>query len=95
MSLEQSDVEKIANLARLALVEQDIPAYARDLSSILTLVGQLNTADTHQIEPMAHPLELSQRLRMDEVLEGDQREKFQAIAPSVDSGLYLVPKVIE
>ena len=95
MSLERSDVEKIANLARLELIEDDIPAYTRDLSSILTLVAQLNTADTREIKPMAHPLEVSQRLRVDQVLEGDERAKFQAIAPSVESGLYLVPKVIE
>ena len=95
MSLESTDVQKIANLARLALNEQDIPAYASDLSSILTLVEQLNQADTDDIEPMAHPLDVHQRLRVDEVLEENQRDKFQSIAPDVENGLYLVPKVIE
>jgi len=95
MSLERSDIEKIANLARLALIEDDIPAYTRDLSSILTLVEELNAAQTEGIVPMAHPLDLSQRLRDDVVTEEDQRERFQSIAPSVALGLYLVPKVIE
>lgn len=95
MSLERSDVEKIANLARLALNEKDIPAYTRELSSILMLVDQLNQADTTTIEPMAHPLNVYQRLREDRITERNLREKFQAIAPDVENGLYLVPKVIE
>lgn len=95
MSLQKSDVEKIAHLARLSLAEDDIPAYTENLSSILNLVAQMNTVDTNNIEPMAHPLHMSQRLRVDEVTEVNQREHFQSIAPSVENGLYLVPKVIE
>ena len=95
MSLERSDVEKIAHLARLAIDEEQIPVYARELSKILELVEQMNSVDTSGVVPMAHPLEVSQRLRPDEVTEGDQREHFQSIAPAVEDGLYLVPKVIE
>ncbi|MFA7618873.1 MAG: Asp-tRNA(Asn)/Glu-tRNA(Gln) amidotransferase subunit GatC [Thiohalomonadaceae bacterium] len=95
MSLERSDVVSIAHLARLAIAEDDIPAYARNLSSILDLVAQMNAVDTSDVEPMAHPLDMAQRLREDVVTETDLRDKFQAIAPSVEAGLYLVPKVIE
>jgi aspartyl-tRNA(Asn)/glutamyl-tRNA(Gln) amidotransferase subunit C len=95
MSLDRSDVVSIAHLARLAIAEDDIPVYARNLSSILDLVAQMNAVDTSDVEPMAHPLDMAQRLREDEVTETDQRDKFQAIAPSVEAGLYLVPKVIE
>jgi len=95
MSLERSDVEKIAHLARLEISEDDIPEYARNLSNILDLVAQMNEANTDGIEPMAHPLDAVQRLRADEVTETNQREHFQAIAPAVENGLYLVPKVIE
>ena len=95
MSLEKADVEKIAHLARLSLNENDIPAYAENLSSILNLVEQMNSVDTSGVTPMAHPLDAVQRLRPDEVTETDQREQFQQIAPSVENGLYLVPKVIE
>ncbi|KPK37758.1 MAG: hypothetical protein AMJ69_10440 [Gammaproteobacteria bacterium SG8_47] len=95
MSLERSDVEKIAHLARLAIDEEEIPVYARELSKILELVEQMNSVDTSGVVPMAHPLEVSQRLRPDEVTESDQREHFQSIAPAVEDGLYLVPKVIE
>lgn len=95
MSLERSDVVSIAHLARLAIAEDDIPAYARNLSNILDLVAQMSAVDTSDVEPMAHPLDMAQRLREDVVTEADQRDKFQAIAPAVEAGLYLVPKVIE
>jgi len=95
MTMKSGDVERIAHLARLAVDEDDIPLYARNLSDILDLVTQMNAVDTTQVEPMAHPLDQAQRLRPDEVTEVDQREKFQAIAPRVEDGLYLVPKVIE
>ncbi|MBK8510313.1 MAG: Asp-tRNA(Asn)/Glu-tRNA(Gln) amidotransferase subunit GatC [Candidatus Competibacter sp.] len=95
MSLGPAEVAKIALLARLAIREQDAPAYARDLSAILELVAQMNATDTAGVAPMAHPLDMAQRLRADEVSEPDQRERFQTIAPRVEAGLYLVPKVIE
>lgn len=95
MALERKDVENIAHLARLAISEADIPEYARNLSSILALVEQMSAVDTAGVAPMAHPLDAVQRLREDAVTETDQREHFQAIAPAVEAGLYLVPKVIE
>ena len=95
MSLERSDVERIAHLARLEVNEGDIPEYARTLSNILGLVVQMDAVDTHGVKPMAHPLDAVQRLRADVVSETDQREHFQQIAPKVADGLYLVPKVIE
>ena len=95
MSLDKQDVEKIAHLARLAIDEADVPVYAQNLSNILDLVEQMNAVDTRDVEPMAHPVEAVQRLREDAVRETDQRERFQSIAPRVEDGLYLVPKVIE
>ncbi|MEO7557653.1 MAG: Asp-tRNA(Asn)/Glu-tRNA(Gln) amidotransferase subunit GatC [Gammaproteobacteria bacterium] len=95
MSLSVSEVEKIAHLARLAINPADVPAYARNLSNIIGLVEQMQAVDTGGIEPMAHPLDASARLRADAVTESDKRECFQAIAPQVAAGLYLVPKVIE
>jgi aspartyl-tRNA(Asn)/glutamyl-tRNA(Gln) amidotransferase subunit C len=95
MSLERQDVQKIAHLARLGIRDEDIPAYARDLSNILGLVEQMNSVDTSDVTPMAHPLDAVQRLREDEVTEVDQRRRFQQLAPKVEAGVYLVPKVIE
>ena len=95
MSLDKNDVEKIAHLARLAIAEEDIPGYAKSLSSILELVDQMNAVDTDHISPMAHPQDAFQRLREDVVTEENQRDHFQENAPAVENGLYLVPKVIE
>ena len=95
MSLGSEDVKKIEHLARLGVDESDIEAYATNLSSILDLVEQMNNVDTTGVTPMAHPQDIAQRLRVDEVLETNQREHFQSIATSTEAGLYLVPKVIE
>ncbi|MCG6864386.1 MAG: Asp-tRNA(Asn)/Glu-tRNA(Gln) amidotransferase subunit GatC [Thiogranum sp.] len=95
MSLDKEAVSRIAQLARLRVDESEYELYARNLSDILSFVEQLNAVDTTGVEPMAHPVEASQRLRPDEVSETDQRAQFQGIAPRVEAGLYLVPKVIE
>ncbi|CAK0768840.1 Aspartyl/glutamyl-tRNA(Asn/Gln) amidotransferase subunit C [Gammaproteobacteria bacterium] len=95
MSLQRADVERIAHLARLVIAEEDIPRYARELSSILEFVRQMEVVDTAGVVAMAHPLDATQRLRPDRVAEDDQRALFQCIAPMAEEGLYLVPKVIE
>jgi aspartyl-tRNA(Asn)/glutamyl-tRNA(Gln) amidotransferase subunit C len=96
MTLTATQIASIAQLARLELHETEIPVYQQSLSSILELVGELNRADTRGVEPMAHPLPgLAQRLRPDVVTEQDAHERYQANAPKVEAGLYLVPKVIE
>jgi aspartyl-tRNA(Asn)/glutamyl-tRNA(Gln) amidotransferase subunit C len=95
MSLDSSDVKKIAHLARLAIDEADIPLYATNLSNILHLVEQMDSVNTDNVKPMAHPLDEVQRLREDEVTESNQRVLFQECAPLTEDGLYLVPKVIE
>ena len=95
MSLTADDVKKIAHLARVGIDGQDIASYAEDLSGMLELMVQMSALNTDGIQPMAHPLDQVQRLRPDVVTEHNQREQFQAIAPKVEAGLYLVPKVIE
>jgi aspartyl-tRNA(Asn)/glutamyl-tRNA(Gln) amidotransferase subunit C len=95
MSVDQSDISKVALLARLKIDEADVPQYVDNLSNILGLVEQMSEVNTDDVVPMAHPLDAAQRLRADEVTETNQRDKFQALAPQVESGLYLVPKVIE
>lgn len=95
MALTPAEVRSIARLARLAVGEQDIAQYARNLSRILEFVAQLDKADTRDVTPMAHPLDMAQRLRDDIVTETDQRDVFQRNAPQVQAGLYIVPKIIE
>ena len=95
MALERSDVEKIAHLARLGLTEAEVPQTTDTLNNILGLIDAMQAVDTTGIEPLAHPLEATQRLRADVVTERNQRDAYQAIAPAVEEGLYLVPRVIE
>jgi aspartyl-tRNA(Asn)/glutamyl-tRNA(Gln) amidotransferase subunit C len=96
MSLTRQDVEKIAHLARLSITDEEMPVYVTSLSSIVNFVDELSRAETGSVAPMAHPLDgQSQRLRADVVSETDHREKYQANAPSVQAGLYVVPRVIE
>ncbi len=95
MSLTADQIRQVAHLARLELKPEMTDAYARQLSNIMAMVGQLSNADTANVTPMAHPLDMHQRLRLDEVTAPNQRDAFQAIAPATENGLYLVPKVIE
>jgi aspartyl-tRNA(Asn)/glutamyl-tRNA(Gln) amidotransferase subunit C len=101
MSLTNSDVRKIASLARLAMSEVEIETSRTQLSGIFELIAEMQAVDTRNIAPMSHAQELSQRLREDVVTEIDHRELFLSLAPQyegspqVEAGLYLVPQVIE
>ncbi len=95
MSLTTNDVNKIAHLARLGIETQDTESYAKDLSGILDLMTQMGELNTDKVEPMAHPMDQAQRLRPDQITEENNRDKFMAIAPQTEDGLFLVPKVIE
>lgn len=95
MALDKSEVEKIAHLARLHVSESDVDEVANRITDILALIDQMQSVDTESVEPLAHPLDLVQRLRADQVTEQDHSEELQALAPSTQDGLYLVPKVIE
>ncbi|MDQ2995280.1 MAG: Asp-tRNA(Asn)/Glu-tRNA(Gln) amidotransferase subunit GatC [Pseudomonadota bacterium] len=95
MAMTEKDVLAVAHLARLALRPEDIPLHAESLSKILSLVAQMDAVDTRDIQPMAHPLDISQPMRDDKVTEANVRDKMQQIAPLAEKGLYLVPQVIE
>jgi aspartyl-tRNA(Asn)/glutamyl-tRNA(Gln) amidotransferase subunit C len=96
MSLTRQEVEKIAHLARLSITEQEMPVYVSSLSAIVAFVDELSRADVGDVAPMAHPLVgQTQRLRPDVVTDSDCHEKYQANAPQVQAGLYVVPRVIE
>ena len=99
MSLSPDQIERIARLARIAVSPSEAEELRGQLNRVLELVDQLQSIDTAGIEPMSHALEAllpsGQRLRPDVVSEPDRRAAFQGVAPAVDAGLYLVPKVIE
>ena len=95
MAIEQDEIEKIAELARIRIDEDQIGQVTQRITEILQMVDQLQAVDTQDVEPMANPLDATARLRADAVTESDRREASQAIAPAVENGLYLVPKVID
>ncbi|OWY40899.1 Asp-tRNA(Asn)/Glu-tRNA(Gln) amidotransferase GatCAB subunit C [Xenophilus sp. AP218F] len=95
MSLTHQDVARIAKLARIEVSDAEIAATGEQLNKIFGLIEQMQAVNTDGIEPMAHPQDVSLRLRDDVVTEPNRREAFQAVAPQVEKGLFLVPKVIE
>lgn len=95
VSLSKEQVQQIALLARLSLDEKDIDDVVEKLSRIVDFVDQLQAAPTDDVVPMAHPMDMTQRLRADAVTESNDRDKIQENAPSVENGLYIVPKVLE
>jgi aspartyl-tRNA(Asn)/glutamyl-tRNA(Gln) amidotransferase subunit C len=95
MTLSVDDVKRVANLARIEISEEESKQVLIQLSGIFNLIEQMQAVDTSHIEPMSHAQDMIQRLREDVVIESDQHVLFQSIAPQVEAGLYLVPKVIE
>jgi len=95
MSLSIDDVKRIARLARIRVSEAEALDYQDKLNGIFGLIEAMQAVDTAGVTPMAHGQEVFQRLREDRAFEPDRREAFQAVAPQVEAGLYLVPKVIE
>ena len=95
MSLTKDQVQHIASLARLKLADSEFDDVVDKLSRIVDFVDQLQAAPTDDVLPMAHPLNMSQRLRSDKVTESNERDALQKNAPRVENGYYLVPKVIE
>ena len=95
MPLALEEVRRIAELARIGISDAEARTVQAQLNDIFRLIGQMQEVDTDGIEPMTHAQGAALRLREDAVTERDQREQFQAVAPQVEAGLYLVPKVIE
>jgi len=95
MALDKAEVEKIAHLAQLHISEFETREVTARIIDILALIDQMKSVDTDAIEPLAHPLDLVQRLRADKITEENQRDKLQQLAPASEDGLYLVPKVLD
>ena len=95
MSINKSDIEHLCNLSKLKLEEDEKAIFLQQMQSILKMIEELQEVEAEDIIPMAHPLEMAQRLRADEVLETDRREEYQKNTEHTESGFYKVPKVIE
>ena len=95
MAVDAKVVAEVAHLARLQIDEKLVEDYASEMTKVLALAETMDAIDTNNVEPMAHPIHAVQRLRDDQVTESNRREQYQAIAPAVEGGHYLVPQVIE
>ena len=95
MALDKSDLEQIAHLARLHITKAESEEVMLRITDILALIDEMQSINTNDVAPLAHPLDLLQRLRADEITERDYRDELQSLAPEAQEGLYLVPKVIE
>ena len=95
MSVKKSEIAYISSLSKLKMEDAEMDNYTRQISEILEMIQQLEKVDTHDIEPMAHPLNMKQRLRLDVVTEEHRRELYQKNAVVFEEGFYKVPKVIE
>ena len=95
MAIDEQEIRSIAWLARLSIAEEELPGYSRDLQDILAMAEELKAVDVSTLQPLAHPLELSARLRADRVTEEDCRDEFQQCAPVTADGYYLAPRFVE
>ena len=95
LALTLQDVARLAELARLDLPADEAARTLGPLNRVLELIEALQAVDTQGVEPMTHAGDLALRLRDDAVTETDRRGDYQAVAPAVEQGLYLVPRVIE
>jgi aspartyl-tRNA(Asn)/glutamyl-tRNA(Gln) amidotransferase subunit C len=95
MAIDADEIARIAHLARLEIGDETVAGTTEELANILAFVARIDSADTSDVMPMAHPLDANQRLREDHITEADRRDAFQAGAPAVENGLYLVPRVLD
>jgi len=95
MSIKKTDLEYIASLSKLAFEGQELKNYTRQISDILEMIQQLQKVDTTKIKPMAHPMNMNQRIREDLVTEVNKRDEYQKNATDSKDGFYKVPKVID
>lgn len=95
MALTAQDVQRIATLARIELNADEGAQFLGELNAVFDLIGKLQSVDTTGVEPMTHTQAHELRLRPDRVIEPNRRDDYQRVAPAVEAGLYLVPRVIE
>ncbi len=95
MKLTLDDIRRIAQLARIEIDAQAAREVHAKLESIFAMIDELQAVDTTGVEPMSHAQDVVLAMREDRVTEADQHARYQAVAPAVEDGLYLVPRVVE
>jgi len=95
MTLSLDDVRRIAHLARIDVDAQAVSDVHAKLEAIFAMINELQAVDTSGVEPMSHAQDVVLPLREDKVTETDRHADYQRVAPAVEDGLYLVPRVVE
>ena len=95
MAFDKTVLEQVAQLSRLYLSDSEKDEVAGRITDILVLIDKMQSVNTDSVTPLAHPLDMTQRLREDQITESNRRDELQQLAPKIEDGLYLVPKVIE
>ena len=95
MSINKDQIKYLSLLSRMDIQESEMNDVEEKLTKIIDFVDQLQSIDTDEIQPMAHPLNQFQRLRADKVIEENNRDEIQKNTKSTERGMYIVPKVIE
>jgi aspartyl-tRNA(Asn)/glutamyl-tRNA(Gln) amidotransferase subunit C len=95
MALSLDDIQRLAHLARIEITPVEATDVGKKLDGIFELIGRMRAVDTSGIVPMAHAQDVMLPLREDRITETNHRDAYQSVAPAVQDGLYLVPKVIE
>ena len=95
MKLTTDQVRRIADLARIEIDAADAAGVQAKLDTIFEMIDRLDDVDTGGVEPMSHALDLTAPMRADAVTETDRHVQYQKLAPAVEDGLYLVPRVVE
>ena len=93
--MDKKTIIKIADLAKIEIDDSELDEITSSLNKILNLVNEIDSVSTEGVQPMAHPLNISQRFRRDEVLEKNQRDLLQKNNKYIDNGYYKVPKIID
>ena len=96
MAITHKEIEKVAELAQIAITEPEYQKLHQDLNNIMKFVNKLDQlVDIDHVIPLTHPFDAKQLLRDDSVTETNQRALFQSLAPDTRLGFYLVPKVLD
>lgn len=94
MSISEEQVRHVALLARLALTDEEVARFGDDLNSILGHIDTIQQLDLEGVEPTAHPLDVVNVMRSDEVRPGLTREQALLNAPESDGTAFVIPRIV-
>lgn len=94
MAISEDDVRHVAVLARIALTDEQVTVLTGELGSILEHIDELSKLDLADVEPTAHPLEMTDSVRADEPRPGLSQAEALANAPEARDGAFVIPRIV-